>query len=444
MRRDEFYNRDENEEYDEYSRMYEQQLRRYSAMDGKRYDDTLEFSDLEFHDEEEGYDDYDEYEPPQPGRRPSRPSVDYYPQRQRPAQQRSRQPQRRREDLGFGYNNPKKKRRYDDYDDYDDRDYVKPKRRKKKKKSPIKRFFKILIFLIIALFVVFELLIHKYVGMVNTVETGNRFVTNASMYDDDVMNVLVIGSDARSLEESGRTDSMIMLSVNKNTKQITMTSFMRDMYVEIPNNGWNKMNAANVYGGPELLMDTIEQNFDVRVDKYVYFNFYSFIDIVDAVGGIEVEVSTEEVIGMQEPMAEQNDILGNKRGTDYLYEGGNLTLNGKQALAYAILRYVGNADFERTERQRIVISKIMEKAVTFNPFKLNKIASACASGITTNMSEMEMQLLINKLPFMLKYETEELRIPEDNMYSYGNHNGQSTLDVDFGAAQQAIWETIFN
>ncbi len=280
--------------------------------------------------------------------------------------------------------------------------------------------------------------------MVNTVETGNRFVTNASMYDDDVMNVLVIGSDARSLEESGRTDSMIMLSVNKNTKQITMTSFMRDMYVEIPNNGWNKMNAANVYGGPELLMDTIEQNFDVRVDKYVYFNFYSFIDIVDAVGGIEVEVSTEEVIGMQEPMAEQNDILGNKRGTDYLYEGGNLTLNGNQALAYARLRYVGNADFERTERQRIVISKIMEKAVTFNPFKLNKIASACASGITTNMSEMEMQLLINKLPFMLKYETEELRIPEDNMYSYGNHNGQSTLDVDFGAAQQAIWETIFN
>ena len=444
MRRDEFYNRDENEEYDKYSRMYEQQLRRYSAMDGKRYDDTLEFSDLEFHDEEEGYDDYDEYEPPQPVRRPSRPSIDYYPQRQRPAQQRSRQPQRRREDLEFGYNNPKKKRRYDDYDDYDDRDYVKPKRRKKKKKSPIKRFFKILIFLIIALFVVFELLIHKYVGMVNTVETGNRFVTNASMYDDDVMNVLVIGSDARSLEESGRTDSMIMLSVNKNTKQITMTSFMRDMYVEIPNNGWNKMNAANVYGGPELLMDTIEQNFDVRVDKYVYFNFYSFIDIVDAVGGIEVEVSTEEVIGMQEPMAEQNDILGNKRGTDYLYEGGNLTLNGNQALAYARLRYVGNADFERTERQRIVISKIMEKAVTFNPFKLNKIASACASGITTNMSEMEMQLLINKLPFMLKYETEELRIPEDNMYSYGNHNGQSTLDVDFGAAQQAIWETIFN
>lgn len=446
MRRDEFYNRDENEEYDEYSRMYEQQLRRYSAMDGKRYDDTLEFSDLEFHDEEEGYDDYDydEYEPPQPVRRPSRPSIDYYPQRQRPAQQRSRQPQRRREDLEFGYNNPKKKRRYDDYDDYDDRDYVKPKRRKKKKKSPIKRFFKILIFLIIALFVVFELLIHKYVGMVNTVETGNRFVTNASMYDDDVMNVLVIGSDARSLEESGRTDSMILLSVNKNTKQITMTSFMRDMYVEIPNNGWNKMNAANVYGGPELLMDTIEQNFDVRVDKYVYFNFYSFIDIVDAVGGIEVEVSTEEVIGMQEPMAEQNDILGNKRGTDYLYEGGNLTLNGNQALAYARLRYVGNADFERTERQRIVITKIMEKAVTFNPFKLNKIASACASGITTNMSEMEMQLLINKLPFMLKYETEELRIPEDNMYSYGNHNGQSTLDVDFGAAQQAIWETIFN
>lgn len=132
--------------------------------------------------------------------------------------------------------------------------------------------------------IIAELLIYRYVSMINIVDTGERLYTKASMYDDDIMNVLVIGSDSRSVDERGRTDSMIILSINKNNKEIVMTSLMRDMYVEIPNNGWSKLNAANVYGGPELLMDTIELNFDIRIDKYIYIDFYSFVDIVDAVG----------------------------------------------------------------------------------------------------------------------------------------------------------------
>ena len=466
MKRDEYNNNlDNSNEYDEYSRMYEQQLHKFSAMDGNNYDDTLEFSDLEFHEENE-YQEYprraNNYNPnprsgnPNGSRTPTRSQSrnqtqrrtdDYYPQRQSSSSYNKRPQHRRNDDLQFGSNNRNSNSRYKD----ENIKYKKSKRKNnkgakskmEKKKSPVKRFFTILLLIVIALFVIAELLIHKYVGLVNTVETGDRLVTNASMYDDDILNVLVIGSDARSLDERGRTDSMILLSINNKTDEIVMTSFMRDMYVEIPNNGWNKLNAANVYGGPELLMDTIELNFDVRVDKYVYIDFYSFIDIVDAVGGIELEISDEEAIGMKDPMAEQNKILGNKKGTDYLTEGGTLLVNGNQALAYARLRYVGNADFERTERQRTVITKIMEKALTINPIKLNNVAEAGLSHVTTNMSEMELQWLANKLPFMLKYETKELRIPEEGMYSYGSHNGQSTLDVDFEACQQAIKETIY-
>ena len=312
----------------------------------------------------------------------------------------------------------------------------------KKKKNPIKRFFKWLIIILLALLILAEAMLYKYVGLVNIVDTGERLVTTGAMYDDDIMNVLVVGSDARSPKDKGRTDSIILLSINKKTDKITMTSFMRDMYVEIPNNGWNKINAANVLGGPELLMDTIEKNFDIRLDKYVYIDFYSFVDIVDAVGGIQMKVSDKEAEGMKAPLYEQNKILKNKWRTDYLKKGGDLTLNGNQALAYARLRYVGNADFERTERQRRVINEIKNN-ISFNPFKLNKIANASFSHITTNMTKSELFVLGNKMPFMVGYETDELRIPEEGMYTYGRHNGQSTLDVDFDACKKKIRDTIY-
>lgn len=458
-------------EYDEYSRMYEQQLNEFSAMDGENYQDELDSSELEFYDPDEQYTSMNKrqtrsgsYNPNPRSGNPNGSRTQNYAQKrgrsssgrsgsgssanQRKKAQsnsRSRQPQRKRNDnLQFGSNRsnssnynraaakPASNKRYND-----------KAAAKTKKKSPVKRFFKWLIIILLVLFIFVEAMIYRYVSMVNTVDTEQRQVTNASMYDDDIMNVLVIGSDARSLDERGRTDSMILLSIDKASKQFTMTSFMRDMYVEIPGQGYDKLNAANVYGGPELLMDTIEQNFDVRVDKYIYIDFYSFVDIVDAIGGIELEITDAEAKGMKDPMAEQNKIMGNPKGTDYLTSGGKLLLNGNQALAYARLRYVGNADFERTQRQRTVISKIMENSMTLNPFKLNRIAKASMSHVTTNMSKLELQLLANRLPFILKYDTQELRIPEEGMYSYGKHNGQSTLDVDLDSCRQMIREKIY-
>jgi LCP family protein required for cell wall assembly len=236
---------------------------------------------------------------------------------------------------------------------------------------------------------------------------------------------------------------MILLSINSSTHKTTMTSFMRDCYVEIPDYGWAKLNAAYVYGGAELLMDTIEQNFDVQVDRYVYVNFYSFIDIVDAVGGIEMEITDEEAEYMIDPMAEQNDQLGNEEGTDYLTGGGKLTLNGNQTLAYARIRYI-DSDFERTQRQRNVINQILAKAKTLTPLKLDNFLKVCAADVTTNMTKSEMYFMFYRLLFSLNYESDELRIPADDSYSYGTHDGQSTLDLDFDACKRDIKETIYN
>lgn len=326
-------------------------------------------------------------------------------------------------------------------------------RKKKGKKGMKKRsggsavgsVFKGIFIIILIVVILIQLLIFRYISMVNSVDTGSRLVTNASMSDSAVTNILLIGSDTRDEDEAGRTDSMILLSFNRDTKEITMTSFMRDSYVEIPGYGWSKLNAAYVYGGAELLMDTIEQNFDVEVEKYVYVSFYSFIDIVDAAGGIELDISDEEAAGMTDPLAEQNKYLGNESGTDYLTSGGSpVTVNGNQALAYARLRYVGNADFERTSRQRTVITQIIAKAKTLSLLDLDSFLKTCASELTTNMTKAEMYVMFYRLIFSMNYETEELQIPSDGAYSYGTHDGASTLDPDFDVCRQDILETIYN
>ena len=292
------------------------------------------------------------------------------------------------------------------------------------KRHPIQRFFSTLIVFLLIIFLGLNILLYSYVCMVNQRGRGERAVTGASMNSADVTNILLIGSDTRSPDEFGRTDSMILLSVNSSKKTVTMTSFMRDMYVEITgydHNGekidtWDKLNSAYVFGGAELLMDTIEHNFDIAVDDYVYVDFFAFIDIVDSIGGIEVDVSDEEAAGMEDPQREQNKYLEQDSDTDLLTHGGKLNLNGNQALAYARLRYVGNADFD---------------------------AKTTLSKLSTNMSRADMMLTAYKAVFSLNYTIRSLRIPEEGVYSFGWHGDQSTLDVDLDACRALLRQELY-
>ena len=326
-----------------------------------------------------------------------------------------------------------------------------------KKKSPVKRVLLIILIIILVLFLVLQIIILRYVTKVTYRDTAERHFTTASLKSDDIMNILLIGSDTRESSERGRTDSMILLSVDKNKKRTTMTSFMRDCYVTLPEYDLDgdgkfygegdkcRLNAAYVYGGAELLMDTIEYNFDVAVDKYVYIDFFSFIDIIDAVDGIELDITDEEAEGMHDPMHEQNRYLGNDYGTDYLYAGGKgIHVNGNQALGYARLRYVGNADFQRTERQRTVVSKLIEKAKNSGIFTLDKFAVSLCSHIETNMSKWEVYKLVYRAPFIIKYETKQLRVPGDDEYSYGTANdGSSILSVNMPSVIETLNREIY-
>lgn len=314
-----------------------------------------------------------------------------------------------------------------------------------RKPSLIYRLIRTICLLIIALFLLYSAVALVGILSMNRVETSARSVTSGSLNASYVKNVLVIGTDSRDPEEDrGRSDSMILVSMNSKTGDCYMTSFMRDSYVEIPGNGSGKLNAAYSYGGAELLMDTIEYNFDVHIDDYVMFTFAACADAIDAVGGVELEISDEEAQAINEILiSEVNEIMGDNREDDLLDGGGTLMLNGKQALSYSRIRYVGNADFERTERQRVVMQKVMEKALG-NPFRLAALCMRALPDMTTNMSVLSLYSYAIVTPVqLLFYEMQQQRIPDDTMYQGADIGGESVLQVDFQAARQLLAETVY-
>lgn len=251
------------------------------------------------------------------------------------------------------------------------------------------------------------------------------------IYDDNVYNVLLIGTDSRDNNSRGRSDSMILMSINKESKQIYMTSFMRDSYVSIPGKSNNRLNAAYAYGGPELLMDTIEQNFKVKIDKYAMVNFYSFMDVIDAVGGVSITVTDDEVPVLNGYVDELNRLLGLDSNDGKLSSGGTYNLSGKQALGYCRIRYVGNADFQRTQRQRDVIMKVFEKAKGLSLSELDNFLNILLPNITTNVQEGEIFSLLLNSPTYFGYELKQLRVPSDGSFSYMTVNRMSVLGINF-------------
>lgn len=262
-------------------------------------------------------------------------------------------------------------------------------------------------------------------------------------FDDNVYNVLLIGADTRNNDERGRSDTMILISINKKTEEIYMTSFMRDSYVAIPGRANNRLNAAYAYGGPEFLMDTIEQNFKIHVDKYVRVNFFSFMEVIDAVGGVKITVSDAEVKVMNSYITELNKLLGLNINDGKLEKGGTYNLTGKQALGYCRIRYVGNADFQRTQRQRDVLMKVIEKAKGMSIDELGGFLDVFLPKLTTNIQQDEIFKLLMNSPKYFKYDIKQLRVPADGTFSYLTVNRMSVLGIDFNANITMLKENIY-
>lgn len=260
--------------------------------------------------------------------------------------------------------------------------------------------------------------------------------------DDNVINILLIGCDARSKSGRGRSDSMILLSLNKNTKKVVMTSFLRDTWVEIPGVGPQRLNAAYFFGGPKLLIKTMQANFHIRIDKYARVNFYSFIDAVDAIDGVVINVTEEELEYINDYIKGESKLVGKDPNDNLVKKAGKQTLNGIQALAYARIRYVGT-DFARTQRQRNVMNELFRKAKNLGLLELNDFLEKVLPNVTTNLERGQIFSLILHASDYLSYERSEQSIP--NLGSFKNMviDGMMVLGIDFEKYNKELKESIY-
>ena len=314
--------------------------------------------------------------------------------------------------------------------------------KKKKKNGSAKALLTVAAILFILIFGGLYMLVGNVYKKMNYVKVDS--VAKEACKEDGVVNVLLIGNDSRLNGDDGRSDAMILISISDKTKTITMTSFLRDMYVDIPGHDGNRLNAAYSYGGAELLMQTIEQNFDIPVHRYALVNFEAFANLVDAVGGIDLDVTNDEVQLINGYLMEYNQLLGRNLDYDWLdaSASGVIHLNGPQALAYSRNRYIGT-DFGRTERQRKVLSEVFKKLPGAMVTNSSEVINGLFPNLTTNLTQSECYKIALGGYKIVGYDMVQQCIPQEGTYSDATIRSMAVLQVDFDANKKFLKQTIY-
>ena len=271
--------------------------------------------------------------------------------------------------------------------------------------------------------------------------TVNMTVEDGKLLNDPmVLNVMLFGADKND-GTSQRSDTMIMLSVDNRHKKLKLTSFMRDLWVYIPDYGYSKLNHSYAYGGPKLAIATIEQNFGVNIDRYAIVDFSSFRSIIDILGGIDIELTSEEIDYINWQCWKNNQVQTRNELPD---TPGIVHLNGRQALWYARNRGdeemgFSGSDFDRTDRQRKLLRKLASDMRSASLTDIVAIVDKVGPLITTNLKKNEITTLVANSLTYLSYDMVEHRIPSDGNYDAGWHYGMSTLDVvDWDAERKSL------
>ncbi len=233
--------------------------------------------------------------------------------------------------------------------------------------------------------------------------------------ESDFVNILIMGIDAMvEVNNSFSADTIMIATIDKAHKKLKLTSVMRDSLVAVEGIGDTKLKYAYSYGGPSLLIKTVNQNFNMNIKDYVEVDFYEVEKIIDYLGGVEINIEPEEVKILNDY---QYDIA-KREGKNFvpLKKSGLQTLNGMQAVAYSRIRYVGNYDFERTLRQRRVMAEVIKKFSGKNIIELSNLSDKLLPLIETSLNKGEIislgsYVVINKLT-----KPEQFRIPTDKTY----------------------------
>lgn len=244
--------------------------------------------------------------------------------------------------------------------------------------------------------------------------------------EESLSNVLVIGTDNREEGESARSDVMIVVSINEKTGKIVLTSLLRDLYVSIPGYPNNRLNASFALGDVALLQKTIKENFGIQIDRYIAIDFSAFRDIIDQLGGIELNLTEQDC---------ENVFPGKE------ISAGLQTLNGEEALLYARWRK-GSNDFGRTERQRTVMMTVINRLLGMSFSELTAVMEETLPKVRTDLTETDCYSILLKAAALAKYSFSSAHIPFAGTWEYATIDGRSVLTLDLEENRRLFFETV--
>ena len=260
---------------------------------------------------------------------------------------------------------------------------------------------------------------------------------------EDWLNILLLGSDSRGSTKFLRTDTMIIMSINTNSNAVKLTSVMRDIWVELPDVGGQKLNAACVYGGPELTVRTINEYFGMNIHSYVLVNMQALVAIVDSLGGLRMDVSRAESRAISKLSAEDAaSPNGEKKYATSVPAGSQVLLNGKQVLAYSRIRK-SDSDYQRTERQRTVLVTIAKRLQQESLLSMAGIVTGLLQYVTTNMGFDEIMSIASACMKVNLDELAQFRIPADDTYQDGMFGGTWCIKPDFEENARLLHEFVY-
>jgi len=303
------------------------------------------------------------------------------------------------------------------------------------KKHPVRRFLAVALVLALLLGLGGYIAAFAVAGKVDRrpIGDGDRSALFAAATGTTrVTNILLLGLDT---EEGGRTDTMLLLSVDRVHRKLKLTSFLRDSWLNMPNGKAAKLNTAIHQGGPAAVMRAVGENFSVRVDHYMMVNFSVFQQVVDALGGVSVAITDKEADYLCKT-AGPFKRMGREEIRRQMDKSGAVKLDGLEALVYCRIRKLDD-DFQRTARQRKFMESLV-RACKRNPLRLLGLVTGDAlSSVETDMSQAQLANLAAMAPLLLGYSVEEFTVPAQGTWKYATKQGTSaiTLDVQANAAK---------
>ncbi len=289
---------------------------------------------------------------------------------------------------------------------------------KRKLKKIILTLITLLITIIVICAIAIGIIFKSITSKVEREEIDRTYVTSTEhtpvKEEENVINILLLGTDKYDSDTLTASDATMILTLDTVNKRIKLCSIMRDTYVEVPGQDPCNINDVIIKGGPELTLKTINTNFNLQIDKFVQVNLNSLPKIIDILGGVEINVTEEEVPYINSLV---NSIDSNN-GTSNpgITSAGLQTLNGTQASAYSRIRSTAGRDYKRTERQRDVLSSLYAKFKTASISQLTDLMNNILPLVSTNITDSEILSILGKVLTMGVSEIEQSRFPLDGQH----------------------------